>query len=156
MICLERVKQFCKDDYTKIKNYDKAMADTEHTWECHHILELTLDNEYAHSRAELIRFNMYYKRPYFELIFLPCSEHVRLHATNRSASVRKKISEFCRKNWTGRKHSKETKEKMSRTRMNHEGWNAGKHMYNNGVKNIFSRTCPEGFRPGWIKQKLNK
>lgn len=154
MICLERVKQFCKDDYTKIKNYDKAIADTKHTWHCHHILELTLDNEYAHSREELKRLNMYYKRPYFELIFLTSSEHRKLHSSNASEYSRKKISEFCSKNWTGRKHSKETKEKMSKTRMNHAGWNSSKRAFNNGIKNILAIKCPPGFVEGWIKEKL--
>ena len=39
------VKYFCKDDITKIENYELAMADTEEVWHCHHRLELTLDGE---------------------------------------------------------------------------------------------------------------
>ena len=149
MICLERVKQFCKDDYTKIKNYDKAIADKEHMWHCHHILELTLDNEYAHSRDELKRMDMYYNRPYFELIFLTSKEHRKLHGSNITESARKSLSKRCSETWTGRKHTSKTKEKMSKTRMNHDGWNAKKRAFTNGVKNILAYECPIGFKPGW-------
>lgn len=30
---------FCRDDLSKIENYDKAMADSAQTWDCHHRLE---------------------------------------------------------------------------------------------------------------------
>ena len=33
-------KRFCKEDLTKIENYDKAIADTTHTWHCHHRTEI--------------------------------------------------------------------------------------------------------------------
>ena len=39
MICLATVKRFC-NDYSKIENYDKAIADTTQTWEVHHKMEL--------------------------------------------------------------------------------------------------------------------
>lgn len=57
---------YCKDDISKIENYDKAMADTAQTWALHHRLELTLDGEFAHTAEELKRLDMYYNRPYFE------------------------------------------------------------------------------------------
>ena len=47
MICIKTAKKFCKDDISKIENYDKAIADTTQTYECHHRLELTLDGEQA-------------------------------------------------------------------------------------------------------------
>lgn len=70
--------RYCKE-YQKIENYELAKADNFKGWHCHHRLELTLDNEYAHSKEDLIRLNMYYNRPYFELIFLPNNEHHKLH-----------------------------------------------------------------------------
>lgn len=149
MICLDKVKQFCKDDYTKIKNYDLAISDNKIVWHCHHILELTLNNEFAHSKDELIRMDMYYKRPYFELIFLKPNDHKKLHLDNLSEHTRKKLSRLCTKTWTGRKHTKDTKEKMSLSHLNHNGWNAKKRAFTNGIKNILAYTCPSGFRPGW-------
>ena len=51
---------YCKDDITKIENYDKAINDTAQTWHIHHRLEFTLDEEFAHSKSDLQRMNMYY------------------------------------------------------------------------------------------------
>lgn len=62
-----------------IENYEIAKADNFKGWDIHHRLELTINGEYAHSTEELKRMNMYYNRPYFELIFLTRSEHNKLH-----------------------------------------------------------------------------
>lgn len=87
-----RLLEYCKE-YQKIENYELAKADNFKEWHCHHRLELTLDNEYAHSREELIRLNMYYNRPYFELIFLTSKEHNRLHnLTNKARYVKVKAT----------------------------------------------------------------
>lgn len=74
-----RLHTYCKDDITKIENYEQAKSDNFKGWEIHHRLELTLDGEHACTADELIRLNMYYNRPYFELIFLKRSEHRALH-----------------------------------------------------------------------------
>lgn len=93
MICQTTVKKFCKDDISKIENYELAIQDKS-MWHCHHRLELTLNNEKAHSKEDLKRLGMYFNRPYFELIFLPSAEHRALHNTvyRVSDEVRKKIS----------------------------------------------------------------
>lgn len=95
MITNSKVKQFCKDDISLIENYDKAIADNTQIWVCHHRLELTLDGEFANSKEDLIRYGMYYKRPYFELIWLPDSEHRRMHFVKKALSsvTRKKMSD---------------------------------------------------------------
>lgn len=95
MINLIYANKFCKDDISKIENYDKAVADTTQTWHLHHRLELTLDGKFAHSKANLIRLGMYYNRPYFELIFLTRAEHNKLHHKGKTVSndTRKKIAE---------------------------------------------------------------
>lgn len=74
-----RLNTYCKDDITKIENYELAKADNFKGWEIHHRLELTLDGEHACSANDLERMNMYYNRPYFELIFLTRSAHRQLH-----------------------------------------------------------------------------
>lgn len=115
MIDVKRAKRFCKDDISKIQNYDKAIADTTQTWHCHHRLELTLDGEFAHKKEDLIRMDMYYKRPYFELIFLTKSEHRRLHSTNISDATRQKMSE-AKKDKKREPFSDEHKKNMSKAR----------------------------------------
>lgn len=117
--------EYCKDDISRIENYDKAIADTTQTWHLHHRLELTLDGEFAHSREDLKRLGMYYHRPYFELIFLTASEHLRLHHKGKplTSEHRRKISVAKKgeKNpWYGKPsprrgmhHSEEAKMKMS-------------------------------------------
>lgn len=74
-----RLHTYCKDDITKIENYELAKADNFKGWEIHHRLEITLDGEHACTKDDLIRMDMYYNRPYFELIFLTRSEHRLLH-----------------------------------------------------------------------------
>ncbi len=65
-------KRYCKD-FTKIENYDKAIADTTQVWECHHRMEA------VYTRKELIKYGLYYKREPHQLIFLTPSEHTKLH-----------------------------------------------------------------------------
>lgn len=73
-----RLESYCSE-YWKIENYELAKADNFKGWECHHRLELTINGEFAHTIEELIRLNMYYNRPHYELIFLTISEHRQLH-----------------------------------------------------------------------------
>ena len=130
------IKQVCKDDPSLIENYDKAINDDTQMWVLHHRLELTLDGEYAHSVEELKRLDMYYHRPYYELIFLTKSDHQILHAHDKyrktlseslrghevSTETRKKLSNA----HTGRKLSNEHKEKLSKAHMGKAPWNKGK------------------------------
>lgn len=74
-----RLHTYCKDDITKIENYELAKADNFKGWEIHHRLEITADGEHAYTKDELVSMNMYYNRPYSELIFLTRSAHRTLH-----------------------------------------------------------------------------
>ena len=94
--------KYCRDDISKIENYEKANADMTQTWHLHHRLELTLDGEFALSRDQLKMHDMYYNRPYYELIFLTPAEHSRIHkkgdnnpqyGKHRSEDTRRKMSE---------------------------------------------------------------
>ena len=102
-------QKYCRDDISKIENYDKAIADTSHTWVIHHRLELTLDGEFALSREQLKMHDMYYNRPYYELIFLTRIEHNIIHNLGMSYETRRKLSEAAK----GRKASDETRRKLS-------------------------------------------
>ena len=111
MINMCKVQQYCRDDISKIENYDKAIADITQTWDLHHRLEITLDGEFAHTVEELKRLGMYWNRPYFELIFLTHSEHCRLHMEDKALSDehRQKMSEAK----TGKPFTDEHRRKMS-------------------------------------------
>lgn len=114
MINMDKAKKYCRDDISKIENYEEAKADTTQTWACHHRLGLTLDGEFAHSKDELKRLGMYLDRPYFELQFLPPSEHKSLHRAGKpgfphSDETKKKLSEAHK----GKTKSEQTKRKMS-------------------------------------------
>ena len=108
MICIKETKRKCKDDISKIENYDKAIADKTQTWDCHHRLELTLDGDFAHSVKDLKRLEMYYNRPYFELIFLTHDEHIKLHKSNKYWKNKSHNDNF------GRRHTKEAKDKITK------------------------------------------
>ena len=77
MINEKTAKTFCCEDLSLIENYDKAIADTKQTWECHHRGEILPCGRF--SRADLKKFGLYYKRPVSELIFLTPTAHRQLH-----------------------------------------------------------------------------
>lgn len=116
MINNNKAKYYCREDISLIKNYEQAIADETQTWECHHILELTLDGEFAHTKEELKRLGMYYHRPANELIFLTRSEHMKLHLPYRNTEEFKRKMSKAQK---GKKHkpfTEETKLKISKAR----------------------------------------
>ena len=117
MINLKSVLRKCCDDITKIENFNEAINDERHMWDCHHRLEThnedgTLREEFI-SQAELIEKGMYWKRPASELIFLGQFEHQSLHRKGQKMSdeQKEKISEAL----TGREMPEETKQKISDT-----------------------------------------
>ena len=167
MINEKGAKSYCKEDISLIENYDKAIADKTQVWHCHHRRETIF------SKSDLIEIGEYYNRPACELIFLTKSEHTRLHkigennpnfgkpawnkGKHHSEETCKKIAEAHK----GKNHSDETRQKMSEA---HKGKHHSeetrtklseaikcKHWYNNGVKSIRAKTCPEGFVPGRLK-----
>ena len=91
MIDEKQVKKYCKEDITKIKNYDLAIADTTQTWHCHHMTETW----WHCTEKELIDNACYYGRKACELIFLTPAEHKSLHNKGKllSEEHRRKISE---------------------------------------------------------------
>lgn len=131
------IDQYCRDDISKIENYDKAIADTTQTWHCHHRLETHKYKDRNRKewvkRAEDISvemlqvFDVYYNRPACELIFLTSRVHHKLHrggkAFFKGRQHSTKTKELFSKQRTGegngmfgRKHSKETIKKLSDAR----------------------------------------
>lgn len=86
------LSSYCKDDITKIENYEEAKADGFNGWQLHHRLEThTSDGELRKVdllAKELIALDMYYNRPAEELILMTAKEHRRLHQCGKS---RKKL-----------------------------------------------------------------
>lgn len=126
MINEKKARKYCRDDLSKIENYDKAIADTTQTWDLHHRLELTLDDEFALTTAQLKMHDMYYNRPYYELIFLTHSDHRRLHTKNITDDTRRKLAEASKGKpaWNKGKKCKPITEEHARKM--HEAWK-GKH-----------------------------
>ena len=107
MINVKQAKKFCKEDISKIKNYDKAIADKTQTWHCHHMTETW----WHCTRKELIENECYYNRKACELIFLTPAEHKSLHSKGVTLSdeTRRKMSESQK----GRIISEEHRRKIS-------------------------------------------
>lgn len=112
MINESQAKRYCKEDISKIKNYDLAIADKTQTWHCHHMTETWWNC----SAKDLIDNECYYNRKACELIFLTRSEHIRLHMKGRTFSEesRRKLSEANK----GRTLSDETRRNMSEAAKN--------------------------------------
>ena len=83
-----------------IENYELAKADNFKGWVIHHRLELTLDNNFAHNKEDLIRMDMYFHRPYYELIYMKVADHQSLHMKVNDDPRRKNMKLSARK----RKH----------------------------------------------------
>lgn len=178
MICEQTVKKFCCEDISKIENYDKAVADKEHCWCCHHKLEINPFNSDREdggvvSRQQLKDDGMYYNRPACELCFMPHSEHSSLHAKGNKNCLGKHLSEEHRRKISatkiGKHRSEETKKKISEANKGKKnslgchrsevfrknlsesmkGKNSGKKWWHLGSDTKFSRECPEG--EGWVR-----
>lgn len=120
-------RKYCKEDISKIENYDKAIADPSQTWVCHHRTEIWWNC----TAKELIDNECYFNRKACELIFLTKAYHQRLHnkGKKRSEETRIKISEANKGQsaWIKVKHhSEETRKKISETMKGKYAWNKGK------------------------------
>ena len=106
MINEKQARKYCKEDISKIENYEKATADTTQTWDLHHRTEIWWNC----SAKDLIKNECYYHRKACELIFLTPSEHHRLHNKSRTG----KKSPFY-----GKTHSDDTRRKLSESMKGH-------------------------------------
>lgn len=154
MINEKQARKYCKEELSKIKNYDKAIADTTQTWHCHHMTETWWNC----SVKDLIENECYYNRKACELIFLTPEEHKSLHMKGKilSEETKRKLSEANKGKVSPRKGvtlSEETRIKMSES---HKGnpptkGSKGMHWYNNGIVNNLAYECPNGFVKGRLK-----
>ena len=132
MINESRVKKYCKEELSKIENYDKAVADTTQIWDLHHRTEIWWNC----TAQELIDNECYYNRKACELIFLTPKEHKRLHNVNKSDETRRKMSESLK----GHKCNEETKCKIS---VANKGKIRSEEQRNNISKSLKGRSLSE-------------
>lgn len=116
MINERHANKFCRDDYRKIENYDKAISDTTKTWHLHHrdeIRVLPSGMIVYRSANELKENGRYFNCPANELIFLTQSEHQRLHMKGKtiSAEHRQKLIDSCK----GKPRSAEVRQRIAAT-----------------------------------------
>ena len=104
--CFEKLYWYCHD-YTKIENYEEAMADPDNIWDCHHRREV-FENGNTLSVDALKHFGLYYNVPPEDLIFMKHSDHMKLHKGVWHNGGRK-----------GRPHTNETRQLMSKVAMGH-------------------------------------
>ena len=147
MIDLYRAKRYCYEDISLIENYHKAIADTEHTWQCHHRNETVMNC----GKKELIAKGAYFDRPARELIFLTHLEHLRIHKVGKPSGMKGKTqSESARKAISlksrGRKMSEESKRKL-RPELGGKA-TLGMKWFSNGKVSTRAFVCPDGFHPG--------
>ena len=110
MIDEKVARKYCKEDISKIENYEKAIADTTKVWHCHHILGEII------TRQQLLEHDFYYDVPACMLKFVTKAEHNRLHKKKHfSEESRKKISEAHKGKtpFKGHCHSEDSRRKMS-------------------------------------------
>lgn len=107
MINEKRAREYCKEDISKIKNYEQAVNDKTQVWDCHHMTETWWNC----TAKELMDNECYYHRKACELIFLTHAEHTRLHrkGNKHSEETRRKLIEAMK----GRTFSEDTHRKMS-------------------------------------------
>ena len=181
MISEERAKSYCKEDISLIENYDKAVADKRRVWHCHHRRETIytrsglkeIGEYYNRPACELIFLTPTDHRRLHNL-----GKPSGMKDKHHSAETRKKMSESKKGEnnplfgkhhsaealnkmseskkgenhpMFGKHRSEETRKKISEANKGKNYWIKGTHWYNNGVKSIKAKTCPEGFVKGRIK-----
>lgn len=183
MICIEMARKYCNEDFSKIENYNLAIADTSETWDIHHRLET--HTSYGEKRLipitqkELKALGVYFDRPAEELIFMRQAEHKYLHqkgghlseehrkrisvmnrlnvATRCDDEMRRKLSEIAKArtvySFLGKHHTEETKKILSE---NHKGICKGKKWFNNGSEEKMDFQCPKGFIEGRLFHSRSK
>lgn len=141
MINEYKAKRYCKEDLSKIENYEQAVNDTTQVWDLHHrdeVKVLPSGISVIRSRQELKEDGRYYNCPANELIFLTHTEHARLHNKGKlnpmygkthTAEARKKVSDANKgkPSWNKDKTmSEEFSRKMSEVKKGQVPWNKGK------------------------------
>ena len=95
MINEYKAKRYCKEEISKIENYEQAVNDTTQVWDLHHILGEIL------TREQLLDHDFYYDVPSCMLKFVTRAEHNSIHQSGNKNT------------FYGKKHSYESRARMS-------------------------------------------
>ena len=143
---LNQLEAICKD-YTKIENYDKAIADKEYKWEPHHRLESHFSDGTSRGipnnfllKDELIALDMYYDRPPEEIIFIRYDEHRRLHF---KGLIRGKQSEEHKAKLAIARTEAAKRGAYKNNRFHKRAQIKGKHWATNGIEDRFVDELPD-------------
>ena len=112
MINIKKAQKYCKEDISKIENYEQAVNDTTQVWDLHHRTEIWWNC----TKKDLIENECYYNRKACELIFLTHAEHARIHNSGELNSM------------YGKTHTQEARKKISESKKGRPSWNKGKTM----------------------------
>ena len=156
MISERQCQRYCYEPLELIENFYMAVSSPER-WDCHHRVETIMNC----GSKELIAQGCYYDRPAHELVFLPHSEHTKLHRLGNKTWLGRHHSEEtkekCRranlgnKICLGRRLSEETKEKLRRANSGTNSPIYGMHWWNNGEISAMRKECPGA---GWRRGRL--
>ena len=176
------VKNYCNEDISLIENYYEAISDQEQIWHCHHRRELETSRrelikigEYFNRPAsELIFLTPFeHNSLHASLKFKGKKYRLGKHHTDEAKLKMSKVHKG-KKYRLGKHHTEEAKRHMSEAmKGKNKGktpWNKGKRLseehkqkvsnafkdhyyFNNGIKNVLARECPEGFVKGRLKHK---
>lgn len=114
MINKKNAKAYCCEDISLIENYNEAINSDE-MWDCHHRLEI--QNDVILNRNELISIGKYYKVFAKDLIFIPKTEHRKMH--NRFPKHTNEWYEKIKSKNSGPR-SEETKQKLRKPKRRHK------------------------------------
>ena len=164
MISNRNVRQYTYEDPSLIENYAEAMA-SEDLWVVHHRIEdLMIGNI-----DDFIRVGAYYDRPARELIFMKSSDHNSHHHKGQTCwckgkavpdDVRRKISLSS----VGKKHSVETRRRMSENRRGANNSFYGKHHSEETIQKLKLKCGRKGLAhhnygkptPDDVRQKISQ
>lgn len=148
---IAKIREFCCEPLENIENYHEAMAAPE-KWCCHHRWGISPVGVF--SKEYLISIGLYYNRPACELVFMRESEHQSMHNKHRRGDTREKLAEAARKFFTGRKHSEETRRKISESKLGDKNPMYGKPGTNLGKKFTDEHRANMSKARDSVKQKI--
>lgn len=78
-----KLRLYCRDCIESVENYDKAVADKENLWVCHHKDEIRIlpsGMVAVRTSDDLMEMGRYWRCPANELIFMLAKDHMAMHA----------------------------------------------------------------------------
>ena len=120
MISIKCIKKICNEPVEMIENYLIAKNDESQYYSCHHKNEIRsiLGMTVHITKEELIGLGLYFHRPANELIFLPRTEHSKLH--HKNPDFREHISVTKKGRVSNRKGCRLTEEQKKRMSEGHK------------------------------------